>query len=293
MKSIVADETMLREPVERGVRLVAISLLDDARQAGDKLTNLANELRDGVTAADDALHDFRVAVRRVRSWVRAFKPWLQDDMSRKRRRRLSGIAEATRAARDAAVHLEWLRKERPELTARQRVGQTWLSERLVAQRTEGADAAFEAAADFATMVPKLTRRLEFYRAAVSQPERAERFGAIFAERLLKESEELRERLAAVHRFTDVKEAHRARIGTKNLRYVAEPLAKRFWTLSVWEDDAALCAFVGTPPHAQAMRVMTPHMAPTEFVRWTLPGLALPPTWADAVRRAGRGCPAAG
>jgi len=225
MKSIVADETMLREPVERGVRLVAISLIDDARQAGDKLTNLANELRDGVTAADDALHDFRVAVRRVRSWVRAFKPWLQDDMSRKRRRRLSGIAEATRAARDAAVHLEWLRKERPELTARQRVGQTWLSERLVAQRTEGADAAFEAAADFATMVPKLTRRLEFYRAAVSQPERAERFGAIFAERLLKESEELRERLAAVHRFTDVKEAHRARIGTKNLRYVAEPLAK--------------------------------------------------------------------
>ena len=40
---------------------------------------------------------------------------------------------------------------------------------------------------------------------------------------------------------------------------AEPLAKRFWTLSVWEDDAALRAFVGTPPRAQAMRVMTPHM----------------------------------
>ncbi|HEX9219502.1 MAG TPA: CHAD domain-containing protein, partial [Gemmatimonadaceae bacterium] len=154
MKSIVADETMLREPVERGVRLVAISLLDDARQAGDKLTSLSNELRDGLTAADDAVHDFRVAVRRVRSWVRAFKPWLCDDISRKQRRRLSGIAEATRAARDAAVHLEWLRKERPELTARQRVGQTWLSERLETQRSEGADTVLQAAADFATMVPK-------------------------------------------------------------------------------------------------------------------------------------------
>ena len=225
MKSIVADETMLREPVERGVRLVAISLLDDARQAGDKLTSLSNELRDGLTAADDAVHDFRVAVRRVRSWVRAFKPWLCDDISRKRRRRLSGIAEATRAARDAAVHLEWLRKERPELTARQRVGQTWLSERLETQRSEGADTVLQAAADFATMVPKLTRRLEFYRAAVSEPERAQRFGAVFAERLVKESEELRERLTAVHRFTDIKESHRARIGAKNLRYVAEPLAK--------------------------------------------------------------------
>jgi len=57
----------------------------------------------------------------------------------------------------------------------------------------------------------------------------------------------------------------------------EPLAKRFWTLSVWEDDAALRAFVGMRPHAQAMRVMT----------------ALPPTWAEAVRRAGGGRPAAG
>src|SRR5438552_1459317 len=225
MKSIVTDETMLREPVERGVRLVAISLLDDAHQAGDKLTNLSNELRDGDRAADDSLHDFRVAVRRVRSWVRAFKPWLQDDMSRKRRRRLSGIAEATRAARDAAVHIEWLSNERTTLTGRQRVGQTWLSERLETQRSEGADTALEAAADFAPMVPKLTRRLKFYRAAVSEPERAERLGAIFAERLLKESEELRDRLAAVHRFTDVKEAHRARIGAKNLRYLAEPLAK--------------------------------------------------------------------
>src|SRR6266568_1274746 len=225
MKSIVADETMLREPVERGVRLVAISLLDDARQAGDKLTSLSNELRDGLTAADDSLHDFRVAVRRVRSWVRAFKPWLCDDISRKRRRRLSGIAEATRAARDAAVHLEWLRKGRPELSARQRVGQTWLSERLETQRSKSADTALQAAADFATMVPKLTRRLKFYRAAVSEPERAQRFGAVFAERLVKESEELRERLTAVHRFTDIKESHRARIGAKNLRYVAEPLAK--------------------------------------------------------------------
>src|SRR5438132_1545476 len=149
MKSIVADETILRQPVERGVRLVAISLLDDAQQACDKLTSLSKELRDGVTAADDAVHDFRVAVRRVRSWVRAFKPWLQDDMSRKRRRRLSTIAEETRAARDTAVHLEWLRQEHPELTAEQRVGQTWLSERLEAQRSEGAEAALEAAADFA------------------------------------------------------------------------------------------------------------------------------------------------
>jgi hypothetical protein len=43
----------------------------------------------------------------------------------------------------------------------------------------------------------------------------------------------------------------------------------------------LRAFVETPPHGQAMRVMTEHMRPTEFVRWTQTGSAPPPTEADA------------
>src|ERR1700681_2991868 len=141
MKSIVTDEAMLWEPVDRGVRLVAISILDDAQQASEKLISLAKELRNGDTAGDEALHDFRVSIRRLRGWVRAFKPWLGDDLRRKQRRRFSGIGESTRTARDAAVHLEWLRKERPALSARARVGLTWLSERLNAKRSDGINAA--------------------------------------------------------------------------------------------------------------------------------------------------------
>ena len=224
MQSIVTDEVMLREPVDRGVRLVAITLLEDAQKTADKLTSLSKELRDGDTAGNEALHDFRVAIRRLRSWVRAFKPWLGDDLRGKQRRRFSRIAETTRIARDASVHLEWLRKERSALSARQRVGQTWLSERLEAQRSGGVEVALAAAMDFAPVVPKLTRRLDSYRARVRESDGTARFGAVFAERLLKESEELRSRLAAVHSFTDVKQLHRARIAAKNLRYVAEPVS---------------------------------------------------------------------
>ena len=224
MQSIVTDEVMLREPVDRGVRLVAITLLEDAQKTADKLTSLSKELRDGDTAGNEALHDFRVAIRRLRSWVRAFKPWLGDDLRGKQRRRFSRIAETTRIARDASVHLEWLRKERSALSARQRVGQTWLSERLEAQRSGGVEVALAAAMDFAPVVPKLTRRLDSYRAPVRESDGTARFGAVFAERLLKESEELRSRLAAVHSFTDVKQLHRARIAAKNLRYVAEPVS---------------------------------------------------------------------
>jgi CHAD domain-containing protein/CYTH domain-containing protein len=224
MQSIVTDELMLREPVDRGVRLVAITLLEDGQKTADKLTSLSKELRDGDTAGNEALHDFRVAIRRLRSWVRAFKPWLGDDLRGKQRRRFSRIAETTRIARDASVHLEWLRKERSALSARQRVGQTWLSERLEAQRSGGVEVALAAAMDFAPVVPKLTRRLDSYRAPVRESDGTARFGAVFAERLLKESEELRSRLAAVHSFTDVKQLHRARIAAKNLRYVAEPVS---------------------------------------------------------------------
>ena len=67
MKSIVTDESMLREPVDRGVRVVAISLLEDAQKAADKLTSLSKELRDGNATGNEALHDFRVSIRRLRS----------------------------------------------------------------------------------------------------------------------------------------------------------------------------------------------------------------------------------
>jgi len=225
MKSLVADETMLREPVERGVRRVALSLLDDADEAADKLSGLSKELRAGDSAGDEALHDFRVAIRRLRSWVRAFEPWLRDDLSRKRMRSLSAITDATRTIRDATVHLEWLRKERPALSARQRVGQTWLSERLEEERRESADAALAAATDFRPTAAKLVRRLDSYRAPVREADHSARFGAVFAERLRKKSETLRRRLAAVQHFTDVKDAHRARIAAKNLRYITEPVSK--------------------------------------------------------------------
>ncbi len=224
MTSIVTDEAMLREPVDRGMRLVAISLLDDARKAADKLTILSKELRDGDAAGDEALHDFRVSIRRLRSWTRAFKPWLSDDLRRKDRRRFSGIADATKTARDTSVQLEWLRKQRPALSARQRIGQTWLSERLDGQRRGGIDVALAAVIDFAPAVPKLTRRLDSYRAPVREPDGTARFGTVFAERLLKESEELRSRLAVVHTFTDAKQLHRARIAAKNLRYLLEPVS---------------------------------------------------------------------
>jgi len=67
---------------------------------------------------------------------------------------------------------------------------------------------------------------------------------------------------------------------------AQLAAKRFWTLSAWEDETALHDFVAAPPHVAAMRALARHMGPTDFTRWTVQGSGLPLDWDEALSRSG-------
>ena len=64
----------------------------------------------------------------------------------------------------------------------------------------------------------------------------------------------------------------------------ELTAAHFWTLSVWDGEAALQVFVHESPHVEAMRALIPHMGPTRFVRWTVKGADLPISWQEALQR---------
>lgn len=66
--------------------------------------------------------------------------------------------------------------------------------------------------------------------------------------------------------------------------VAHVLAKRFWTLSVWEDEAALERFVRQQPHRQAMIRLRRDMGDSAFTRWKLNGAAVPPSWREAMNQ---------
>ena len=46
--------------------------------------------------------------------------------------------------------------------------------------------------------------------------------------------------------------------------VAHVLAKRFWTLSVWEDETALERFVRQKPHQQAMITLRRYMGDSDL-----------------------------
>jgi nitrite reductase/ring-hydroxylating ferredoxin subunit len=65
---------------------------------------------------------------------------------------------------------------------------------------------------------------------------------------------------------------------------AHPLAKEFWTLSVWEDRDSLWEFVQKMPHSQAMQDLLPHMKQTEFFHFEVKGSSVPPDWQETRRR---------
>jgi quinol monooxygenase YgiN len=67
--------------------------------------------------------------------------------------------------------------------------------------------------------------------------------------------------------------------------LAKPLSSNYWTLSAWEDDAALRRFVGERPHREAMRELPRYLSGFRTIRWTAAGQTLPPSWGEALARA--------
>jgi quinol monooxygenase YgiN len=65
---------------------------------------------------------------------------------------------------------------------------------------------------------------------------------------------------------------------------ARPLARDYWTLSVWKDEEAMRAFMRTPPHVGLMSSLKPLMGPTKFVTWTMSAADGRPKWAAALTR---------
>ena len=58
----------------------------------------------------------------------------------------------------------------------------------------------------------------------------------------------------------------------------------FWTLSVWESERTLQAFIHEGFHEGVMKVLKPDMAVPNIVRWKIKGSACPPSWKEALRR---------
>jgi len=212
----------LRESSHRVVRTVALGHLADAAGARDRLANASD---------DEALHDFRVALRRLRSWERAFRPYTKKDVSRKLRRRLRDLARDTGASRDLEVHLAWLREQRRSVGRRQRPGLTWLLARLT-ERKEDADAvlARDVDARFARLNRRLGEAMATYRETLRVRDNGRvappsAFAEALAPRIRDAAAVLQAHLDRVTSAADDDECHEARIAAKRLRYLLEPVTR--------------------------------------------------------------------
>ena len=252
------DDLLARAPAE-GARLVALYLTTRAaeahaalvgaegtREAGAEVV-IGAEPSAGAAARDpardtEALHDFRVALRRLRVVLKAFDAELEGSVPTSVRRRLRAMAQATNPARDAEVQLAWLAAQRPRLYSRQRAGAALLKQQLTAARAQAVLAATDAFGPKAgRTLAKLARALPVYTRAVrvalpdDHPEAAPTFAGTLASRVRAGAVTLGDglsSLAAVRAGADVggvaresELAHEARLAAKRVRYLLTPVGK--------------------------------------------------------------------
>jgi CHAD domain-containing protein len=174
-----------------------------------------------------SLHDFRVALRRLRSWLRAYRPWLRDTVRGRFYRGLGALADATNRGREIEVALEWLEAQEAlpvdALAVRDRLAGKWQRERRAATRQFDR----RLASKFIALTTRLRKRLGSYRMGAQSDAPAEHPAArgVVADTIRAQAEALGAALPEVRSAADAVAAHRARIAGKRLRYLLEPLAR--------------------------------------------------------------------
>ena len=174
---------LLRTP-EESVRRICVSLLAEAHAASKRLDDSTDT---------EALHDFRVAIRRLRSTLRAWREVLEGSVKKRHRRALKELQNATGAGRDAEVAIEWLETLRPDVNAMHRRGLEWMVDRLgtrhrgaMAHACEGVREAFHA------IEGELLDSVETMHTVVhlSKPRASRTFATALAQKVREHTEEL-------------------------------------------------------------------------------------------------------
>jgi CHAD domain-containing protein len=219
MKSIAGlTPGLLARAPEYGSRVVARARLRrvvDAAQALDP------------PPAEDALHDFRVALRRLRTWLAAFEPELGDTVTRGSVRGLRRLARRTGKARDLEVALGWLAAPTARLGPLAATAARALAAELQVEHGRALDRARQAVhEDLPALRRKLDKQLRRYEVRVpAEAEGEDRTMAVAVGRLLDAAgRQLRAALEDLASPEQGAEAHQARLDVKRLRYLVESLA---------------------------------------------------------------------
>ncbi len=208
--SAITPGRLLRMSAGKGARAQALRLVDRTNKAGRLLAEGKNR---------EALHQFRVALRRLRTFLRGYDPYLP--ITKKIRAVLRRIAKRTNAARDLEVSISWLKQQRRDLNARERIGLQLLLQELERQRDKAYLGIRERVLkEWGPIAKELARLL---RARGKDEPAMQSFAQVSAELASEHNYRLEMSLSRLERRPNQKVAHRARIRGKRLRYLLEPI----------------------------------------------------------------------
>jgi CHAD domain-containing protein len=215
-RSTLPDDLLFRSD-EEAARRLALKCLAAARTAERRLDDPFDR---------EALHDFRVSIRRLRSLLRAYRPQLETAVRAKDRKRLRAIQQATGGGREAEVALEWLTKQHGDLAPEHLAGLNWLSALLLERRRKcDEDLNRKVRATFRRTAEKLEERLAIMRSEHNLL--AEHPHVTFARSLANLTEahatDLLANLGQIMSIDHAEQLHQARITAKRLRYLLEPV----------------------------------------------------------------------
>lgn len=216
-RALPAD--LLTRPAAETARILAWFHLGKARAARRRL---------GSPEDGEALHDFRVALRRLRSVLQDWRRSTSDTIPGRYLRHLRRLARATGPSRDLEVRLGLCDRFSGELPRETQAGVSWLRSHLEGLRhTADRQSAIAVAEGMPGLEGDLSARLERYRVELDlaayrpQPGTAEVLATLVEEAITR----VERRLALVHSEADDQPAHRARIAVKRLRYLLEPFRR--------------------------------------------------------------------
>ncbi len=206
---------LLTQDAEVAARRVALWLLDAIAQARTRL---------GDRGDAEALHDYRVAMRKLRAALGSYRALLGKTAGRKLRRELSALQRTTGGARDAEVAVAWLDPQRDELGEPQLVGFDWFTGKL---RKRLGDTMTGLGGDhgrkYKALHKRLRRELRWLPVDLSWPSPANAFATEVAARLRDHFNAFEELLLEGDSTGNVEKLHDSRIAAKRLRYLVEPM----------------------------------------------------------------------
>ncbi|UCD24963.1 MAG: CHAD domain-containing protein [Gemmatimonadota bacterium] len=209
----------LQQPVEVVCREHAIALLGDCSTEVGRL---------GSAADTEALHDFRVSVRRLRTYLGAYQSYLPKAVAGKARRQLGDLISVTNHGRDDQVQSRWLDSQlaRKNLPLLMRKGFTQVAATFESVPFDSETEELVALkAEYTGIEKRLGDRLGEPLRTIKLTEHGDslRFAGATGQIIRDLTAKLGSRLGAIESLNQAKRIHRTRLTAKRMRYVLEPV----------------------------------------------------------------------